>query len=297
MRAQIIDSIFDQMKTNPDVFFLTADMGINLVEKFGEKYPDRYANVGIAEQNLIGVSAGLANLGFRPFAYTISNFVIHRCFEQIRNDIAIHNYPVTLLGTSTGYDNPSLGPTHHIIDEWGTLKSISKIDIYCPSSVSYAAKLVERILHAGRPAYVRIPKGGHKEPASEDHMVKLVGEADDILLVSYGNPAQACIEVQRRDPRISVLVINRLSPLDEDALYGAIERHKRIIIVEDHFPQSGLYGSLCEFIARNPVRGKIETLAPTDYSLEVGTSSDYFHRKYGINVSGILTTIGKQDGH
>ena len=160
MRGRKIDTIFAQMKTNPDVFFLTADMGISLVEKFGEEYPDRYTNVGIAEQNLIGVSAGLANLGYRPFAYTISNFVIHRCFEQIRNDIGLHGYPITLLGTSTGYDNAPLGPTHHIIDEWGILKSVPGIDIYCPSSLSYAAKLVERILHAGRPAYVRIPKGG-----------------------------------------------------------------------------------------------------------------------------------------
>ena len=212
MRGQIIDSIFAEMETNPDVFFLTADMGINLVEKFGEKYPDRYTNVGIAEQNLIGVSAGLANLGYRPFAYTISNFAIHRCFEQIRNDIGIHDYPITLLGTSTGYDNAPLGPTHHIIDEWGTLKSVPGIDIYCPSSLSYAAKLIERILHAGRPAYVRIPKGGHNEPVSEEHMFKLNGESDDVLLVSYGNPVQTCIEVRNHDPRISVLVINRLRP-------------------------------------------------------------------------------------
>jgi transketolase len=293
MRGQIIDSIFAVMETNPDVFFLTADMGINLVEKFGEKYPDRYSNVGIAEQNLIGVSAGLTNLGYRPFAYTISNFAIHRCFEQIRNDIGIHNYPVTILGTSTGYDNAPLGPTHHIIDEWGTLKSIPGIDIYCPSSVSYAAKVIEKIIQAGRPAYVRIPKGGHKNPASEEHMVKLPGEIDDVLLVSYGNPAQACIEVRNLDPRISVLVINRLRPLDENQLSVALGPHKRIIVVEDHFPQSGLYGSLCEFIASNPVRGRIESLAPRGYTFEVGTSSDYFYKKYSIDVCGIIKSIGK----
>lgn len=293
MRGQIIDSIFAVMETNPDVFFLTADMGINLVEKFGEKYPDRYSNVGIAEQNLIGVSAGLTNLGYRPFAYTISNFAIHRCFEQIRNDICIHNYPVTILGTSTGYDNAPLGPTHHIIDEWGTLKSIPGIDIYCPSSVSYAAKIVERIIQAGRPAYVRIPKGGHKEPASEEHMVKLVGENEDVLLVSYGNPAQACIEARARDPRISVLIVNRLHPLDENELSVALGPHKRIFVVEDHFPQSGLYGSLCEFIASNPVQGRIESLAPRGYTFEVGTSSDYFYKKYSIDVCGIIKSIGK----
>ena len=294
MRGQIIDSIFTQMQTNPDIFFLTADMGINLVERIGAEYPDRFANVGIAEQNLVGVSAGLVNLGYRPFAYTISNFAIHRCFEQIRNDIGIHNYPVTLLGTSTGYDNAPLGPTHHIIDDWGTLKSIPDIDIYCPSSVCYAASLVDLILKAGRPAYVRIPKGNHALPNSAEHLVKLHGTTDEVLLVSYGNPAQSCLGARNLDPRLSVLVINRLRPLDEERLSEALEPHKRIIVVEDHFPQSGLYGSLCEFVARKPVRGRIESRAPSGYTFEVGTSPDYFHSKCGIDVAGILKSTGKR---
>ena len=292
MRGQIIDSIFQRMANNLDVFFLTADMGINLVEKFEEKYPDRFANVGIAEQNLIGVSAGLANLGYRPFAYTISNFAIHRCFEQIRNEIGIHDYPVTLLGTSTGYDNAPLGPTHHIIDEWGALKTIPEIDIYCPSSTAYAATLIDRILKAGRPAYVRIPKGDYKTPDSDDHMVKLAGESDDTLLVSYGTPAHACLEASKRNPRLSVLVINRLRPLDDKALSDALAPHARIFVVEDHFASTGLYGSLCEFVAQHPIRGRLHSLAPRDYTLEVGTSSDYFHRKYGIDPAGILKAVG-----
>ena len=175
MRGQIIDAMFDRMARNPDIFFLTADMGINLVEKFEEKYPERFLNVGIAEQNLVGVSAGLANLGFRPFAYTISNFAVHRCFEQIRNDIGIHDYPVVMLGTSAGFDNAPLGPTHHIIDDWGAIKTIPEIDIYCPSSVTYAGSLVDHLLAAGRPAYVRIPKGAHKTPDSTEHFVLLPG--------------------------------------------------------------------------------------------------------------------------
>jgi len=295
MRGQIIDSIFDQMKTNPDVFFLTADMGIGLVEKFEENYPNRFSNVGIAEQNLVGISAGLVNLGFRPFAYTISNFIIHRCFEQIRNDIGLHSYPITLLGTSTGFDNAPLGPTHHIVDDWGTLKGLPNIDIYCPSSLSYAANLIEKIIQAGRPAYIRIPKGAHTEPDSEENMIKLRGESDDVLLVSYGNPAQLCIEVRKEDPRISVLVINRLRPLDDLALSEALDLHKRIIVVEDHFPHSGLFGSICEFIATHPIHGKIESLGPRSYTFEVGTSPEYFYKKYGIDVTSILEVINKKD--
>ncbi len=269
MREQIINSIYSHMENNEDIFFITADMGINLVEKFQDKYPQRYANVGIAEQNMVGVCAGLANLGYRPFGYTISNFVIHRCFEQIRNDIGIHNYPITLLGTSAGYDNASLGPTHHIIDEWGVVKSIPQIDIYCPSTVSYAAKLIERILEQKRPAYIRIPKGNHAEPAGDDHIIHLEGQHQDILLVSYGNLVQECLEVRKKDPSVSVLVINRLRPLDERILLKALASYNKIFIVEDHFPSSGLYGSICEFVARNPIQGNLISIAPRDYTMDV----------------------------
>ena len=122
MRNAIVNHIYKLMHKNKRIFFLTGDMGINLVEKFEEKFPERFLNVGIAEQNLIGVSAGLYNAGYLPFAYAISNFITQRCLEQIRNDIILHNYPITLIGTSTGFDNATLGPTHHVVDDWGVLK-------------------------------------------------------------------------------------------------------------------------------------------------------------------------------
>jgi len=291
MRGQILDVIFERMRFDPNIFFLNADMGINLVEKFERAYPDRYANVGIAEQNLISICSGLANIGYRPFAYTISNFIVHRCFEQIRNDIALHDYPITLLGTSTGFDNSPLGPTHHVIDDWGVIKNIPGIEIYCPSSVSYAAKLVDHILLTGRPSYVRIPKNTNDSPESENHLVKLQGSRDDTILVSYGNPAQTCIQAQRIDKRISVLIVNRLNPLDEEDLILALEKHRRIIIVEDHFPNSGLYGTLCEFLSRHKLRGHLESISPNEYSFEVGLSPNYFYQKFRMDLPNILKII------
>ena len=291
MRGQIIDAIFAEMETNDDIFFLTADMGINLVEKFEEKFPDRFANVGIAEQNLIGVSAGLANLGYRPFAYTISNFAIHRCLEQIRNDIGIHHYPITLLGTSTGFDNAPLGPTHHIVDEWGSLQSLPDIDIYCPSSVTYASTLVQMVLGESRPAYIRIPKGEHREPDSKEHMVHLSGQKGGTALISYGNPLQACLQARDKNPSLGVIAINRLRPLTDELLKAALSQYGTAIVVEDHFPNSGLYGSLCEFVNRRQVPIRLFPLAPTTYAFDVGTSPEYFARKFGLDSDGILQKV------
>jgi len=283
-----MNALFTRMQADEHVFFLTADMGINLVEKIQQAFPSRYLNVGIAEQNLIGVSAGLCNVGYRPVVYTISQFLTHRCYEQIRNDVAIHGYPVTLLGTSAGYDNAPLGPTHHIPDDWGALRAIPNIDIYCPSSMAYADGLLERILSQPRAAYVRIPKGSFEQPASADNVVYLPGVLHGPLLISYGSMVQPCLKVQARHQEVAVLVCNRLRPLDEERVGDALRRHPAAWIVEDHFPSSGLYSLLCQFVLEQRLGCRLHSVAPREeYCLTVGGSAEYYHRRYGCDETGI----------
>ena len=135
-------------------------MGINLIEKIQNDYPERFLNVGIAEQNLIGVASGLINSGFKVVAYTISNFLVHRCFEQLRNDISLHKKPIVMIGTSCGYDNAPLGPTHHIIDDWGYVKNLPGFNVYCPSNLTYCNNLFSELINLKKSIYLRIPKGG-----------------------------------------------------------------------------------------------------------------------------------------
>lgn len=281
----------NEMEKDESIFFLTADMGINLVEKIEQKFPTRFANVGIAEQNLIGVACGLANLGYKPFAYTISNFVIHRCYEQIRNDIVLHKYPVTLLGTSTGYDNAPLGPTHHIVDDWGALRNIPNIDIYCPGSVQYANSVVGEILKNKRPAYIRIPKGEFTVSDSDKEMVLVQGKEKRTLLISYGSPAQECLKAQHNNPEVAVLVFNKLSPLDKAQLKAILDSYETLIVAEDHFASTGLYGLLAEFCMTNSIYKKLVSIAPSDYIFEVGRESNYFFKRIGLNSEAITNKL------
>lgn len=292
MRGRIIDALFQRMAERDDLFFLTADMGINLVERFQEAYPDRFLNVGIAEQNLIGVAAGLANVGYRPFVYTISNFAVHRCFEQVRNDVALHGHPVTILGTSAGYDNAPLGPTHHIIDEWGPLRSIVGVDVYSPSDVTYADGVVDRVLERGRPAYVRIPKGGFKTPGSSDDLVHLPGEGGGkVLLCAYGSVAQTCLAAQEADPSLSVLVFNRLHPLDEGAVAAILAGYDRVIAAEDHTPDTGLFGALATLAARRELGCRLISRAPDRYVLEAFNDPTAFHARFGFDLKGLSEAV------
>ena len=297
MRNLIIKKIFDAMSENKDMFFLTADMGINLVEPIQEKFPDRFLNVGIAEQNLIGVSAGLANLGYRPFAYSISNFLIHRCYEQIRNDISLHDYPITLIGTSTGFDNAPLGPTHHITDDWGNLKGFSNFQVFCPSSKTFAESMVSRVLEASKPTYIRIPKGNPLKPDSVADLV-FFGSADArIVLITYGTLAQECLKAQELNPEISVIIINRIYPLDEQLLLENLKLHKVVISVEDHFPTAGLYSSICEVVVRNRLNIEVIATGPTSAAFEVGGTADYYHQIFGLDSGSLIKQIEKINGN
>ena len=274
MRNNIIASLVLEMEKDENIFFLTADMGINLVEQIQDK-----------------VAAGLANIGYKPFVYTISNFVIHRCYEQIRNDIILHQYPITLLGTSTGYDNAPLGPTHHIIDEWGALRNFPGIDIYCPGTVTFANSIVQKVLAIKKPAYIRIPKGEFLNPESDENMVLLPGLKKSVLLVSYGSPAQECIKAMAQNPEISVLVFNKLYPLDKPKLKIILEQYNNILVLEDHFASTGLFGMFCEFCNDFSIFRKLISIAPKDYIFEVGSTNNYFHEKIGISSNKILERI------
>lgn len=283
MRTQIFDAMHRRMAVDPRLFLVIGDMGINLVERFGESYPDRFVNVGIAEQNMIGVCAGLFNVGYRPVAYTICNFAVHRCFEQIRNEIGIHKYPVVVLGISTGFDNAPLGPTHHMVDDWGALRAIHGIEVHCPSSKTYAAHILDDVLDRGVSAYIRIPKGEFTEPDSRDAVVHMPGSVHDTLLVTYGGIAQAAIRAQRMNSRLSVMVVNQLRPLDQAQLGAIWSSYARLVVVEDHFAETGLFASVCEIVATQRLDVSIESRAPCRYTMEVGCGPEYFWKRLGAD--------------
>lgn len=291
MRSQIIDNIFNLMKTDERIFFLTADMGINMIEKFQETYPKRFLNVGIAEQNLIGISAGLVNAGYKPFVYTISNFVITRCLEQIRNDIVLHEYPIVLLGTSTGYDNAPLGPTHHIIDEWGILKSLLNVEIYCPSSKEYASKVIEKVILQNKPAYIRIPKGSPSIKNNFSDFKYFESNNKNNLLITYGSLSHECLKVKENLENTSVLILNKLYPIVEIEIAKIANKYKKIFIIEDHFAKSGLYGQLAEIFFRLKIQKDVISLAPENYTLDVGNNNSFYLDKYNISFTKILNLL------
>jgi len=288
MRNIIINSIYDLMRKDKKIFFLTADMGINLVEKFEKKYPERYLNVGISEQNLIGVAAGLCKIGYKPFLYTISNFLIHRCFEQIRNDIVLHKLPITLIGTSTGFDNASLGPTHHVIDDWGPLKSFPGIDIYCPSSIKYSQNIIKKILIKKKPSYIRIPKGSFEKIKTSNDYYYLKGGDQKKILISYGYGAEICFNIFK-NKNISSLIINKLHPLKKNLIVNILKKYNKVIIFEDQIEGNNLFSSIANILINKNI--SLFGLAPKYYEVKNGSNKEFYLAKHKINEKSILNIL------
>jgi transketolase len=297
MRGLVFDELRKLMEHDESIFFLTGDMGINLVEVIDDAFPDRFLNVGIAEQDLIGVAAGLSNVGYRPVVYTIGNFLVHRCYEQIRDDVALHGYPLVLLGTSAGFDNASLGPTHHLIDDWGPLRNLPGVDVYAPASTEFATGLLERVLATGRAAYLRVAKGAPSIPGTADDVSYLPGIGDGPLLVTYGSLAVECLAVQEQRPEVSVLVLNKVHPVDPADVVAHLQAHSSVLVVEDHFGHTGLYGSLCILAMEQGVTPRMTSVAPDhEYCLVVEQTPKGYWRRYGLDAAGIIERLDRRDG-
>lgn len=286
MRNTFFDLLHGRMREDDRVFLLYADMGLGLVDRFKKDFPSRCLNVGIAEQNMIGVASGLCNAGFKPFCYTISNFLIERCFEQIRNDVCLHGYPITLVGTSTGFDNGLLGATHQVVDDIGCLKALPAMAIYSPGASAFMPAILDDIVKAKTPAYVRIGKGNVQVAADPGAVNALVHDVPgaDTLLIAHGSTLANCLDATALYGNCAVYCINKIKPLEKAELAALFARFRRVVVVEDHFVTSGLYDSLCRQVIELDAREvRLTGLGPREqYERFVGDAG-YFADYYGYS--------------
>jgi transketolase len=285
MRNVFFEQLKSKMRTDESLFIVVADMGMGLIEPFQKEFPDRIINVGIAEQNMAGICAGLCNAGYRPLCYTISNFLVERCFEQLRNDVCLHDYPVTFIGTSTGFDNGGLGPTHHIVDDIGCVKALPGLRIYSPSTVTAMRLAYDDIMSESAPAYLRIGKGAYDLAISATSVNHFVTDnpASDVLFITHGNILENIVKGLEGVARVSIFCMNRLKPLPAAQVEALLRRFPTIAVVEDHFAGSGLFNSLCQFaVEAGLVHSKLLSLAPKDGYSDRAGDKNYFSEKYGL---------------
>jgi len=285
------------MRKDEKIFFLMGDTGYNLVEPLFEEFPDRTLNVGVAEQNMIGIAAGLCNMGFKPVCYAISQFLTQRSYEQVRNDLCFHDYPVTLVGTSTGLDNGPLWATHYVVDDIGCLKTLPNIHIYSPSSTESMEKIFNETMNLSHPSYIRITKSSFSESKTIEGVNRFIleNENSDTLVISHGRMIKNSLDAARIFPGFSIFAMDRIKPVD-DSIADIIKNYTNLVIIEDNF-KSGLYSTICQFVAEKKINGKYlySISVDEDFGAITGDTS-FLHNKFGLSADQISNFIKKLTG-
>src|ERR1700733_15877424 len=193
MRNAFTDELTKLGDQDERIVMLSGDIGNRLFDKFKDKHPSRFFNCGVAEQNMMGVAAGLAMNGLRPVAYTITPFVTTRCLEQIRTDVCYHEAPVTIVAVGAGLAYSGLGPTHHACEDISFLRSLPNMVVICPGDAFEVRAALQASMKQDRPVYIRMGKKGepvvHPGPLENFRIGKAmtVSEGKDVCLLSTGN--------------------------------------------------------------------------------------------------------------
>jgi transketolase len=249
VRNAFIDELCVAAEKDPSIWLLTADLGFSILEPFIEKFPDRYLNIGVAEQNMMGVAAGLALSGKRVFAYSIVNFATLRCFEQIRNDIVYHGANVTIVGVGGGFAYGAQGYTHHGLEDLAVMRTLGEIDVAAPADAFEARCVVRESLNHAGPTYVRLAKADEK--LVHDTVPDIgrgtpipILEGKDALIVATGCLVQEAVVSARllADQGFNVAVWSCpwLSPFDKELLREAIRSYPLILTAEEGVTAGGL---------------------------------------------------------
>jgi len=274
IRDAFFGQVHEIMKSDKNVYFLTADMGALDLLKIREDSPDRFFNVGISEQNMISMASGLALQGKKVFTYTIGAFY-QRAFEQIKLDICYMNLPVVMIAGCVGLSNATDGYTHYCINDISVMRTLPNLTIYNPCE-SLQAKFYAHLSHSDTsPCYIRLDKGDFK-PYFNDIFT-------DTVIIATGNMVEIAMKVG-----VQVVNLSTLNPLDNSWLYCLIHHAKRIFTLEEHI-NTGLGSIISEFLTDNNLKIPLTRLGVT----KVSPTGDrnYMQKLNGLDVESLKETI------
>jgi transketolase len=267
MRNNFIATLADVAAENPKIWLLSGDLGYSVLEPFAARFPDRYLNMGVAEQNMAGVAAGIALSGNTVFVYSIGNFPTLRCLEQIRNDICYHGADVKVVAVGAGYAYGSQGYTHHAIEDVAIMSTLPGMEVFVPCDPIEARVATQAIAASGRPSYLRLSRAGepllHSSPPKDLRRPGVLRQGRDVIIFASGPIASACLAAADRlateDLTVGVLTVPCIKPFD-DAFAREVANGARLFVtVEEHILRGGLHAGVLASLSlvqhRPPVLG------------------------------------------
>ncbi len=290
LRDAFFDELFIHAKANPNIIVLTADMGAKSLEQFKAGLPKQFFNVGIAEQNLISVAAGLALAGKKVYVYTISSFLIQRALDQIKVDLCGMNLPVILVGVGGGVSYSYDAFTHHIPQDIAIMNSLPNMTIRCPYDSQTTRQSVIETLSNSSPCYIRLEKGEWPDHVTLSKVggVNVFLEGKDIAVVTYGHLIHPVLHIACHTTflgeSVSCLGIEVIKPFAEEAFLELIKEIKHLIIIEDHSSIGGLGAIISEVFVRRGILKKVSFYNIQDKFCYLAGNEDKILRHYGVDI-------------
>lgn len=301
-RQAICDTLLKAAETDKDIIVLCSDSrGSASLTPFFNKYPEQSVEVGIAEQNLVSVAAGMAACGKKAFAASPASFVSTRSYEQAKIDVAYSKTNVTLVGISGGVSYGALGMSHHSCQDISAFCSLPDMRVYLPSDRFQTSKLIEELLKDELPAYVRVSRSATEDVYDENmeftlNKANIIGEGKDVSIIACGEMVPYAVEAAKllKEEGIEAGVIDMycLKPMDEEAVLNAAKKSRMIVTVEEHSIYGGL-GSLVAQITAEKCPVKVHQIALPDAHLISGTNKEVF-TYYGMDGAGIAKQVKEQ---
>jgi len=262
MRNRFVAELEKRAEENEKLILLVGDIGFGVFENYKSQFPDRYINMGIAEQNMISVASGLAKEGYTPVVYTIIPFLTMRAFEQIRVDIGMHARNVLLVGVGGGFSYDILGPTHHALEDVALMRSVPGMTIFTPGSPDQLSKCASEIFQVDGPTYVRLGKNGEKnmEEGSDfdsNFGAFTHGSDSSIFFVSHG-PLSYEVETARKaisiksDLQVKHISVVRNEPVSASLFEYLKKSGKEVYFFEENYFPGSLYSEYCRYYAQEP---------------------------------------------
>ncbi|MCJ7862950.1 MULTISPECIES: transketolase family protein [unclassified Blautia] len=299
-RKAICDVLLKEAETDKDIVVLCSDSrGSASLAPFAEAYPEQFVEMGIAEQDLVSVSAGLAHCGKKAFAASPACFLSTRSYEQCKIDVAYSNTNVKLIGISGGISYGALGMSHHSAQDIAAMSAIPNMRVYLPSDRFQTAKLIEALLKDEKPAYIRVGRNPVGDIYTEDNCpfemdkATVLAEGTDAAIIACGEmvrPAYEAAKLLEKDGiHATVLDMYCVKPLDKEAIVKAASNAKVVVTAEEHAPFGGL-GSMVSQVVGAECPRKVLNIALPDAPVVSGTSQEVFDY-YGMNAEGIAKTV------
>lgn len=296
-RKVIGDSLISLVKEDPNICIVVSDSrGSASLSEFASKLPEHTIEVGIAEQNLVGIAAGLAHGGKKPFVASPACFLTMRSIEQIKLDVAYSNMNVKLIGISAGVSYGALGMSHHSLQDLAVLNAIPNLRILVPADGYESEKMMATIVHDTVPTYIRIGRNAIPQIHSDNNFDLVIGKAmnikdgEDLCIIATGETVhialQSATTLDSLGISTQVINIHTIKPIDEEAIITAAKQSKAIITLEEHSVNGGLGSIVASILAQNyPVKMRIIGIPD---EITIGGTQEEIFTHYGISEANLI---------